>query len=130
MRTQMHDQISASSKSQEHRQVPTPTPAPSAAVEKAAGVPSAEREQRDLESYRSEHNRDQITRHIFAVCIWVLMVLVFTILIAAVFTLGVHYLAPENLHWLGDEALQRVKDFVLSGAIVSMAVTFMRRYLE
>ena len=61
---------------------------------------------------------------------WILMVVVFTLICAAVFTLGWHILAPECLHWLTHDQHQDIKHFVLSGAVVGLGTTFLRRFLD
>ena len=61
---------------------------------------------------------------------WVLIVVVFVVIILAVFTLGFHHLTPETWHWLNKNALQDIKNLVLSGAVVGFGTSYMRKYLE
>ena len=58
------------------------------------------------------------------------MVVVFVIIILAVATLGFHLLAPSTCHWLKPDELQEVKNAVLSGAVVGLGTTYLRRYVE
>ena len=58
------------------------------------------------------------------------MVMVFFIIVAAVFTLGFHLLLPAEIHWLEEKELQEVKNAVLSGAVVGLGTTYLRRYVD
>ena len=86
--------------------------------------------QQKLDSSKREHDREQTSRTIMMWGIWSLMVALFIIAVSAVVTLGWHTLTPESCHWLNDEQLQDIKDFVLSGAVVGLSTSFLRRYLE
>ena len=55
---------------------------------------------------------------------------VFVIVVMAVVTLGYHLLAPNTWHWFQPDELQDIKNFVLSGAVVGLGTTYIRRYLE
>ena len=110
------------------RRFPRP-PAPSS-HEGTEGFDFAEAEQQELERKRSEHHRDQTSRKILAWGMWVLMAVVFVVVVGAVVTLGYHHLLPKSWHWLGEDALQDVKNFVLSGAVVGLGTSYIRRYLE
>ena len=90
----------------------------------------AEEEERQLERDRAEHERDQTTRHLVGVCLNVLIVLIFFVILAAVATLGWHMLTPDRLHWLTDPQLRDVKNFMLSGALVSIGSAYLRRFLD
>ena len=107
--------------------VPKPDP-PSHTDEKSKSA--AEKEQQLLEKEQSEHKRDQTTRVIFAYGMWALVVVVFVLMISAVFTLGWHTLAPIWLHWLDPDQIQVIKNFVLSGAVVGIGTSYLRRYLD
>ena len=61
---------------------------------------------------------------------WVLMAVVFVVVVGAVFTLGYHHLFSKTWHWLDEDELQDIKNFVLSGAVVGLGTTYIRRYLE
>ncbi len=76
-----------------------------------------------------EHGRDRITREVVAWCLRALIIIVFLVVFGAVFALGWHTLLPDKWHWLSSKQFQDVKDFMLSGAIVSVGATYMRRYI-
>lgn len=73
-----------------------------------------------------------------------LAILVFFIIAAAIFTLGWHMLTPtryedataaadvgpwyRHWHWLGEKEIKTIKDFILSGALVSLALQYFRRF--
>lgn len=83
-----------------------------------------------IDRERKEHGREQRSRSIMMYGVWALMVVLFAIAVSAVFSLGWHTLLPEKWHWLTDEQFQDIKSFVLSGAIVGLSTTFLKRYLE
>lgn len=89
-----------------------------------------EEEGYDRERAKDEHRRDRKTRALLAWCLWSLVVLVAVIIFASVATLGWHLVTGPRLHWLSDTELQRVKDFILSGALVGLGTNYIRRYLE
>lgn len=91
---------------------------------------AAEAEEQGLERKRGEHSRDQKSRWILAVGMWLLMIAIFVIVIGAVCILGWHHLSPERWHWLDEKALRDIKNFVLSGAVVGLGTNYIRRYLE
>lgn len=92
--------------------------------------PLAEAEKQELQKRRSEHYRDQTSRTILALCMWILMVMVFIIVAGAVSTLGYHLLTPNEWHWLSTDELQDIKNSVLSGAIVGLGTSYIRKYLD
>ena len=98
--------------------------------EETESIALAEAEQQDLERSRSKHYRDQKSRRILAWGTWILMVVVFIVVVGAVFTLGYHLLFPNTWYWLDPDELQDIKNFVLSGAVVGLGTTYIRRYLE
>lgn len=98
--------------------------------EETESIAQAEAERQELERKRSEHDRDQISRRILAWGTWTLMGAVFVIVVMAVVTLGYHLLAPNTWHWFQPDELQDIKNFVLSGAVVGLGTTYIRRYLE
>lgn len=75
------------------------------------------------------HGRDRITLDIIAWCLRILIIIVVVVVAFAILTLAWHTLAPDNLGWLDEGELQQIKDFMLSGALVSLAVGFMKRYI-
>ena len=83
-----------------------------------------------MEKAASEHWRGEVARRIIAWGMWILIVVVFIIIIAAVATFGFHLLVPGTYHWLEPDELQEVKNAVLSGAVVGLGTTYLRRYLE
>lgn len=87
-------------------------------------------EEQDLQKASSEHRRDEVARRILAWGMWALMIVVFVIVTGAVFSLGYHLVLPRSWHWLEDTELQDIKNFVLSGAVVGLGTTYMRRYFE
>lgn len=91
---------------------------------------AAQAEEHQLEKAASKHLRDEIARKIIAWGMWVLMVVVFLVIISAVFTLGFHLLTPKWLHWLCEEDLQEVRNAVLSGAVVGLGTTYLRKYVQ
>lgn len=109
------------------KEIPQPPPSPALnRGDRAAALA----EERDIERASSEHRRDEVARRILAWGIWALMVVVFIIVIGAVFALGYHLVLPNGSHWLNDAELQDIKNFVLSGAVVGLGTTYIRRYLE
>ena len=58
------------------------------------------------------------------------MVMVFIVVAGAVSTLGYHLLTPNKWHWLNPDELQDIKNSVLSGAIVGLGASYIRRYLD
>ena len=113
------------SKPPEGRQRVPYQPAPS-----SHGDSLAEAEAQDLQKKRSEHYRDQTSRKVLALCMWILMVMVFIVVAGAVSTLGYHLLTPNKWHWLNPDELQDIKNSVLSGAIVGLGTSYIRRYLD
>ena len=109
------------------RRVPTPTPPKHVSPQSQQ---DAENEQRELDRARSKHRRDQVTRHIVAGGMWTLIVLAFAWLASCVIVLGIHTLLHEDSHWLTDQQVLDLKNFVLSGAIVGLGTTYLRRYLD
>ena len=91
---------------------------------------AAQSEEFQLEREASEHRRDEIARNILAWGMWILMIVVFAIIILAIATLGFHLLAPETYHWLDKDSLRQVRSAVLSGAVVGLGTTYLRRYLQ
>lgn len=59
---------------------------------------------------------------------WGLMIVIFVSIIATVITLTWHILAPWD--WLDPEELSTLKNFVLSGAIVGLGTSYLRKYLD
>lgn len=110
--------------------IPTPAPPP------AGNTKLAEDEERQIEQDRreSEYHRDKWTRYLLTWCSWGLIVLLFVIAAAAFSTLGWHLVVPENWYWLegdkGEEQLQKIKDVILSGAVVGLGTAYLRRYIE
>ena len=76
-----------------------------------------------------DHNRDRVTRSVIAICMWALTVLIFVIVAGSIVTLAWHLLLPGQRSWLDPEEIRSVKDFILSGAIVSLGMTFLRRHI-
>lgn len=105
-------------------------PIPSAPVPNSVDRTAAQKEEQELASAASEHQRGEVARRIIAWGMWILIVVVFIIIIAAVATLGFHLLVPCAYHWLKPDELQEVKNAVLSGAVVGLGTTYLRRYLE
>ena len=106
-------------------------PKPSIALSVEGGDRArAQAEEHELERAGSEHKRDEIARRILAWGMWVLMIVVFVIVTGAVFALGYHLVLPNSWHWLEGSELQDIKNFVLSGAVVGLGTTYIRRYLE
>lgn len=107
-------------------------PVPLAPTPDADDRAAARKEERELEraAKASEHQRDEVARKIIACGMWVLMVAVFVVIIAAVLTLGYHLLLPKGYHWLDPKELQDVKNAVLSGAVVGLGTTYLRRYVD
>ena len=122
----MSNEQSSSGQGTERRTIPTP----SAPVPSPADRATAQAEEQQLEKAASEHRRGEVARKIIAWGMWILMVVVFIIIILAVFTLGFHLLAPCKYHWLKPDELQEVKNAVLSGAVVGLGTTYLRRYVE
>ena len=87
-------------------------------------------EEQDLQKARSAHSQDQITRNLVGWGIWELLIAVILIAVAAIATLGWHMLAPDTLHWLDEARLGNVKDLMLSGAVVGLGTSYIRRFLE
>ena len=108
------------------RTVPTPS-APDPNRDDRA---TAQKEEQQLEKAASEHRRDEVARGIIAGGMWILMIVVFIVIISAVFTLGFHLLLPATCHWLQPEELQEVRNAVLSGAVVGLGTTYLRKYVE
>jgi len=75
-----------------------------------------------------EHRRDKITRGTISWCARGIIVLAFILFAVAIVTMGHHTFAPDEYHWLEPEKIQEIKGFLLSGAAVSMAMTYMRKY--
>ena len=109
------------------RRVPTPKPPTDVSPQSQQ---DAEDEERGLERARSKHRRDQITRHIVAGGMWTLIVLAFAWLASCVIVLGMHTLLQKEWHWLTGDQVTDLKNFVLSGAIVGLGTTYLRRYLD
>ncbi len=86
----------------------------------------AENEQRELERSRSEHKRDQVSRQIMAYGSYILMAAIWLSIIGAVFTVSAHTLT--NFGWLSEEDYRTVKNFVLSGAVVGLGTTYLKKY--
>lgn len=61
---------------------------------------------------------------------WVLIIIVFTVVCGAIIALGWHLIFPNSYHWLSPTELQDVKNFILSGAVVGLGTSYMRRYFE
>ena len=62
-----------------------------------------------------------------------LTVLVLLIVALSLCTLAWHMLMPGGEggnHWLDSSELRTVKDFILSGAIVTLGTQYIRRYME
>ena len=68
-----------------------------------------------------------------------LTILILVIVAGSIFTLAWHMLAPgDNFggssdggwHWLRTSELGAVKDFILSGALVSLGLQYFRRFVE
>ena len=83
-----------------------------------------------IDRVRKEHGREQISRSIMMYGIWALMIVLFAVAVFAVISLGWHTLVPVKYHWLTDEQFQDIKSFVLSGTIVGLSTSFLKRYLE
>ena len=83
----------------------------------------------DVQKAREEHWREKQTLHVITCCIWVLIILVFSVVALSIFALGLHMLFPKY-GWLTKDELEAVKNFMLSGAVVGLGTTYMRRYLE
>ncbi len=58
------------------------------------------------------------------------MIVVFVLIVSAIVTLGYHLLVPNDWYWLEDHELQDIKNLVLSGAVVGLGTTYIRRYLD
>lgn len=83
----------------------------------------------ELERQANEHWRDEVARKIMGFCMWVAMIVVFVIIISAMATVGWHLLLPEKYHWLDQDALSRVRSAVLSGVVIALGTTYLRRYI-
>lgn len=105
-------------------------PQPAAPDHNPVDRAAAQAEEQQLEKEASKHRRDEVARKIIAWGMHILMIVVFVLIISAVITLGFHLLAPEAYHWLGPDELQEVKNAVLSGAVVGLGTTYLRRYVE
>ncbi len=83
-----------------------------------------------IDRERKEHGREQISRSIMMCGIWALMIALFAVAVFSVISLGWHTLAPEKYQWLTPKQFQDIKSFVLSGTIVGLSTSFLKRYLE
>lgn len=110
----------------ERKKIPSPTGLAPTSDDRA----TAQAEQHDLEKDASKHHRDEVARKIIAWGMWILMATVFAVVIFAVFTLGFHLLVPTEWRWLDSEELQEVKNAVLSGAVVGLGTTYLRKYID
>ena len=115
------------------RTVPPPprTPTPKGGFPPASGKTAAEKEEQDLykKSVKEEHGREQKMRSLLAS--WMRLAgLIMFVAAACIFTLGWHLVTGAKAHWLDPEELQRIKDFILSGAVVGLGTHYARRYLE
>ena len=124
----------------EFQGVPRQDPQPDATASERL---TAAEEKRLLERERTKHERDQ--RQLFVIG-WsgtILIVLIVGILFCASFTLAWHMLTPKNMpecgldnaiqrcwQWLKDDQLTVVKNFMLSGALVGLGTTYMRRFVD
>lgn len=75
-----------------------------------------------------EYGRERNTRDVASSCLIALIILVFLVIASTIFTLAAHTLTPESWHWLTPDQYQDIKNFVLSGSMVGLAVTVMRKY--
>ena len=91
---------------------------------------AAQAEQFRLERAAADHYQDTTTRRIIAWGMWAVVIVVFAIIISAFLTLGYHLVMPSCLRWLSDDELREVRSAVLSGAVVGLGTTYLRRYLE
>ena len=48
--------------------------------------------------------------------------------IATVVVVGWHYLVSESYHWLSEPQLDRLRDFLFSGAVIGFSVSLIRPY--
>ena len=85
--------------------------------------------ERDLERETNAHNRSEMLRATSGWGIQQILRTLFWVLIATILTVAIHYLAPEKYKWLGPDDVQRLKDFLLSGAVVGLVSTYLRNYL-
>ena len=58
------------------------------------------------------------------------MVVIFVIIVAAFTTLGYHLIMPDEWRWLEEPELRQVRSVVLSGAVVGLGTTYLRRYID
>ena len=87
-------------------------------------------EERQLVSARNEHKRDEKSRTIIAIGMWIILSVILAIIAISVFTIGYHFLTPKEWHWLDKPMVQEIKNFLLSGAIVGLGTNYIGRYLK
>lgn len=75
-----------------------------------------------------DHGRERRTRNVASWCLILLIILICIVVTLAILTLAGHTLAPESWHWLTPSQYQDIKNFVLSGAMVGVAISVMRKY--
>lgn len=92
-----------------------------------------DRRRRAREREDSRHRRDETFRGLLAKGLLCLTGLVLVIVVFSLITLAWHMLLPggaDGFHWLCPAELRVVKDFMLSGAIVTLGTQYIRRYME
>lgn len=93
---------------------------------------SPEKEETELfrKSRRGLHKRDEITSWLIAGGMWLLVFCVFTVVISSVIVIGWHLILPESYDFLCEDELVEIERFLLSGALVGLGTTYLRRYIE
>ncbi len=90
----------------------------------------AEKERRELESVESQHSRDQRTRKVVGWGMDAIIIMILLVVASALGCLGWHMLAPENWRWLSDDDISDIKSFMLSGALVSVAMNYFHKFIQ
>lgn len=111
-----------------------PTP-PGEPDPEARGDDIEAQKKRDRERKERRHKGDLHYASLVSNGMWFLTLIGVIIIALTLCTLGWHMLAPggpesPNWHWLCPDELRSVKDFILSGALVTLATQYVRRYME
>jgi len=83
---------------------------------------------RNEEREQLDHDLKQGINALIQLCLAVVIILVFTIIVFSIFSLGWHMLT--NCPWLMEDKLDEVKNFTLSGALVSVGMTYFKKYID
>ena len=108
----------------DHRDVPPPPPPP--IPDERARLEGG----RDLdhESLTNEHTRSERIRDWVSRCGLLILIVIVVLIVAAIVSLGVQYLSPWG--WLDEQQLKDVRSFLVSGAVISFASAYFRKYLS